>query len=243
MSLSRNGLAGYGCLRACLLWVLFPSAIITLLFHWRVFPSPSAEAVADATAYLPGLFSRTLNSQVYQLFISSTLGVLCYAVLVVVSLGARVRMRRNGLRMSAVNRLAHRLCGVPFPQPDHDDWRRFVDHGADYAIAPMRDAALIYPGLGFLGTVVGISISVGGLAKALASQDLTELTTGLRIAFDTTFFGLVASLLISLLVLAAQARLTDAEALDAATQTQLAAEPRAPEHAATVKPRVETSNA
>lgn len=145
--------------------------------------------------------------------------------------------------MSAVDQLAHRLCGVPLPRPEHDGWRRFVDHGADYVIAPMRDAALIYPGLGFLGTVVGISISVGGLAKALASQDLTELTTGLRIAFDTTFFGLVASLLISMLVLIAQARLADAEALDAAPHSPLAAEPSMSEQAATAEPDGETGGA
>jgi biopolymer transport protein ExbB/TolQ len=69
----------------------------------------------------------------------------------------------------------------------------------------VRDASVLSPGLGFLGTVVGISIAIGGLPTAMQDRNLEGLMGGLRTAFDTTFFGLVGSLLLSLLVLSLQA--------------------------------------
>ncbi len=48
--------------------------------------------------------------------------------------------------------------------------------------------------LGFLGTVIGVSLAVGGLRDAMLEQDPTSLIVGLSTAFDTTFLGLVGAI-------------------------------------------------
>jgi hypothetical protein len=52
--------------------------------------------------------------------------------------------------------------------------------------------------LGFLGTVVGVSLAVGGLEAAMLEEDPRELIRGLSTAFDTTFLGLSGALLLML---------------------------------------------
>ncbi|MGR3467997.1 MAG: MotA/TolQ/ExbB proton channel family protein [Shimia sp.] len=51
-------------------------------------------------------------------------------------------------------------------------------------------AGTVFTSLGFLGTVVGISLAVGGLAEAMEAQAPDALIAGLATAFDTTFLGL-----------------------------------------------------
>ena len=55
-----------------------------------------------------------------------------------------------------------------------------------------------FTSLGFLGTIVGISLAVAGLRTAMAADDPHALITGLSTAFDTTFLGLGASVTILL---------------------------------------------
>lgn len=63
------------------------------------------------------------------------------------------------------------------------------------------------PVLGFIGTVVGLSQAIGEFGSVVASgagiteltSSLSGVTSGLSIAFETTFIGLVAALLIQLL--------------------------------------------
>jgi hypothetical protein len=194
---------------------LFVSAAGTFLFHWRVFPPPPPGAGTEAFSYLPGLYARIVADPIYQLYLASPIGVLGYGMCMLAAFKARIRLRQSGGDMTKLGQLVHWLSGLPTARSnDNSRWRAAVDYGIQYANAPVRDAAVIYPGLGFLGTVVGISIAIGGLPKAAANQDLAELTYGLRVAFDTTFFGLVAALLLSLIVLAAQALQAEADALD-----------------------------
>lgn len=62
------------------------------------------------------------------------------------------------------------------------------------------------PILGFIGTVVGISVAVGGFSQSLEGAEqldtikssLGEVTSGLAVAFDTTLVALVASILVML---------------------------------------------
>lgn len=64
------------------------------------------------------------------------------------------------------------------------------------------------PVLGFIGTVEGLSRTIGGLGKTLASSsdfstmksEMQEVTGGLSTAFETTMQGLVAALVIQLLL-------------------------------------------
>jgi flagellar motor component MotA len=53
--------------------------------------------------------------------------------------------------------------------------------------------------LGFLGTVVGISLAVGGLEAAMREDEPGRLIAGLSTAFDTTFLGLVGAIMLLVL--------------------------------------------
>lgn len=65
-------------------------------------------------------------------------------------------------------------------------------------LAPLGYAVWALPLLGFIGTVVGISGSIGGLASILdqAGREtaMQEVLASLRFAFDTTFVGLIGVL-------------------------------------------------
>lgn len=54
----------------------------------------------------------------------------------------------------------------------------------------------LFTSLGFLGTIIGVSLAVGGLEAAMAEGDPAGLIAGLSTAFDTTFIGLSASVLL-----------------------------------------------
>ncbi|WP_437229463.1 MotA/TolQ/ExbB proton channel family protein [Planctomicrobium sp. SH661] len=64
------------------------------------------------------------------------------------------------------------------------------------------------PVLGFIGTVEGLSISIGGFGQVLSStEQLSEIkaslqgvTAGLSVAFETTLQGLLAALIVQLLL-------------------------------------------
>lgn len=92
-----------------------------------------------------------------------------------------------------------------------EDLREFSDRDADaqhssYAIVRINCWAM--PMLGFLGTVIGISDTLGHMdAQALASgsQDaVNSLTSGLYVAFDTTAVGLVLTMIAMFIQFAVQ---------------------------------------
>lgn len=64
------------------------------------------------------------------------------------------------------------------------------------------------PMLGFLGTVLGISVSIGGFSGLLANVEdlekvkssLTQVTGGLSTAFDTTLLGIIAAVVCMLMM-------------------------------------------
>ncbi|MGR3804779.1 MotA/TolQ/ExbB proton channel family protein [Marinibacterium profundimaris] len=60
-------------------------------------------------------------------------------------------------------------------------------------------AQTLFTSLGFLGTIIGISRAVAGLAPAMAAGEPGDLIAGLSTAFDTTFLGLTAAILLLVL--------------------------------------------
>jgi biopolymer transport protein ExbB/TolQ len=83
-------------------------------------------------------------------------------------------------------------------QADHDE----AVSDSSYSI--IRGIIWAIPVLGFIGTVLGLSDSIGGFGKVLASATnidvlkpkLQEVTAGLSLAFETTLQGLLAALVI-----------------------------------------------
>ena len=111
----------------------------------------------------------------------------------------------------------------------HDRTRAHEDsvHLSDYVLlvrgqqhqhnfAPIGFAIWVLPMLGFIGTVLGITQAIGGLADSVAvtavdGGGLGGVLGGLQFAFDTTFVGLVLviPLMLALLVLRARAQTLD----------------------------------
>jgi biopolymer transport protein ExbB/TolQ len=94
-------------------------------------------------------------------------------------------------------------------QRTHELLRHQSDVDADSAASAYRTVKLFIwamPILGFIGTVLGISLSVGGFSDFLTTSvsidqidqvtaELGEVASGLSFAFDTTLLGLLAGLI------------------------------------------------
>ena len=60
-------------------------------------------------------------------------------------------------------------------------------------------AQTLLTSMGFLGTIVGISLAVAGLENAMENAAPGALISGLATAFDTTFLGLLGAIAIMVL--------------------------------------------
>lgn len=192
------GLDRYRCLLACTVWILGACFLVTLWFRY------AGPVVADPDAgFVVALWMRISEAPLYQLFVASGLGIIGYSLALFASLTPTATMP-----------VVRRLCGLP-PDVLATDAGRYTltALGAELALSPIRDAAAIFPGLGFLGTVVGVSIAIGGLDTVVETGNTDDLMLGLRSAFDTTFFGLTVSIVLSVLMTLIRARRTRIEAL------------------------------
>jgi biopolymer transport protein ExbB/TolQ len=95
------------------------------------------------------------------------------------------------------------------PQRAHELVRHQTDLDSDTAASAYRTVKLFIwamPILGFIGTVLGISLAVGGFSDFLTTSvsideidsvtaELGEVASGLSFAFDTTLLGLLAGLI------------------------------------------------
>jgi biopolymer transport protein ExbB/TolQ len=105
-------------------------------------------------------------------------------------------------------------------QRTHELLRHQADLDADTAAAGYRTVKLFIwamPILGFVGTVLGISLSVGGFSNFLTSDlqidDVSQVTaelgnvaSGLSFAFDTTLLGLLGGLVANVMLSGVQKR-------------------------------------
>ena len=57
-------------------------------------------------------------------------------------------------------------------------------------------AQVLFTSLGFMGTIIGISLAVSGLRDAMTAGEPGALIQGLSTAFDTTFLGLSGAVLL-----------------------------------------------
>lgn len=136
---------------------------------------------------------------------------------------ARVRAWDRGLLARPVGRrvvwLLHHL-GTTDAQRAHELVRHQSDVDADAAASGYRAVKLFIwamPILGFIGTVLGISLAVGGFSEFLTSSvsideveavtaQLGEVASGLSFAFDTTLLGLLAGLVSNVVSSGVQSR-------------------------------------
>ena len=84
------------------------------------------------------------------------------------------------------------------------------ESGMETSYSLLQGFVWAIPVLGFIGTVEGLSMAIGGFGSVLASANdfeqvkgaLQGVTSGLSVAFETTMQGLVAALVIQLLMTA-----------------------------------------
>ena len=91
------------------------------------------------------------------------------------------------------------MLAAVFAVPLHFAWTALRRRGPAVGAAYDRFGAwgqTALTSLGFLGTVIGVSMAVAGLETALLEEDPGRLIAGLSTAFDTTFLGLVGALLL-----------------------------------------------
>ncbi|MEC9434742.1 MAG: MotA/TolQ/ExbB proton channel family protein [Pseudomonadota bacterium] len=212
-----EGLRDYRCLRACLVWILAAAFGLSLALRYLSLPDLGE-------GYLAELAGRVWDGLFLQAILTGLLGVLGYAL--AASAAARRMIRGRLSPPDRVTRGLAALCGLPGDAVARPaGWALFADHGAGHLAAPVRDAAAMFPAVGFLGTVVGVSIAIGGLEGVLAGGDSAILLAGLRTAFDTTFLGLVAALLLGLMSLGLAATERAAQAIRDAELAAAAARP------------------
>lgn len=168
--------------RVWLIWVLMVFVLWMAAFRFGLLPDLST---SEPVGYLDGVARRATGSVYYGFLISAFLGTLGYGL-------ALWRVAGGDART-----LTAWLLGT-------GRTRSFAHNEDAFAVqrAPLRDAVALFPALGFLGTVIGVTIAIGGLENVLDGEEPTDLITGLRTAFDTTFLGLVASLVLNLVLMA-----------------------------------------
>jgi hypothetical protein len=135
----------------------------------------------------------------------------------------RLRGWDGRLLTRPVGRRAHWLLQhleTTDPQRAHELIRHQSDLEADQAASSYRVVKLLIwamPILGFIGTVLGISLAVGGFSQFLTTSvgidqvqqvtaELGSVAGGLSFAFDTTLVGLVGGLVASVLSTGVQGR-------------------------------------
>jgi hypothetical protein len=209
-------LTGYSCARAFLAWILIVFALFFTLRHYGLIPELASRDLSSGTyvaQYLYDVAGRTLKDPFCLPMALILFGTLGYAVWLAAIMRALTRRLASTeeLRSSWVNRWVNRVVGLP--GLSKDVLSLFVTRGAAYATAPLRDAATLFPAVGFLGTVVGITIALGGLQQVMDKRDSGQLMSGLLTAFDTTFIGLLAAFVLTIVIFSIDAAIAQLAAL------------------------------
>jgi biopolymer transport protein ExbB/TolQ len=126
--------------------------------------------------------------------------------------------KQTGYVIQTLVTLMRHLRSANDTQRSHEFFRHQTDLDSE-AIASSYTAVRVFiwamPILGFIGTVIGISLAVGDFSGFLSGdiddievvkQELANVSTGLSFAFNTTLLGLVASLIAMLLTTYVQRR-------------------------------------
>ena len=187
------------CTIALILWCVAFGLLVAFALRYSLLPEGSLEA-----GYLEGVYERSRTSLFYQVMIVVFLGCAGYCVALIVTLDKWIR--RVGGKADGPSPVSARLAGLGRVGLAPEIWRIEGPVILLLAVNPIRDAAVIFPAIGFIGTVVGVTIAIGGLGTVLETQDPDILLGGLRVAFDTTLLGLVASVALTAFLYLIQSR-------------------------------------
>ena len=187
------------CTGALLLWCSVFGLLVAILLRYGLLPMASEDG-----GYLLGIYARASKNLFYQGMIVVALGCLAYCAALLLTLNSWIRASDMGGEPS---RFPAALVGLGRSGPLTSDWHTEGPVVLQLAANPVRDAAVVFPAVGFIGTVVGVSLAIGGLEEVMETQETGPLLDGLRIAFDTTFLGLLASVLLTASLYLIQSRM------------------------------------
>ena len=193
-----------------------PPLIISLLLSgamiesFLALPMPLDSTLGET---LRPIIERYLDNGFSQAILILFLAACIYCLLQMIGIAVdRSRLRSMGRaesprsRASRLALLAGRPAEAvwvgPVPGDLHDLADRYClqrRHSAELGMLPLRFAIWALPLLGFIGTVVGVARSIGGLEVVIAAgpggqptEGLMTVLDGLQFAFDTTLLGLLA---------------------------------------------------
>lgn len=205
--------AQYRPLRALLFWSLLAAAAIWLLFAFvgegaRGATTVGAGAFAgfsEPTSVLTGIWLRSIANPYCQLMLVGGATVLAYGLAQAQALRLEVASRlyhcprpgaprRPALLLLAVTGRPAERFGTLATDPVH------LEVGIELLFYPLRQAQTLFPAVGFIGTVIGISGAIRSLPEVIQNQSVDDLIASLHVAFDTTFIGLVVAAAVGVLL-------------------------------------------
>ena len=111
----------------------------------------------------------------------------------------QIKKHGNSLQTNRLRIILNNICHSETSERLDDDLRTTSDDDyiraeGDYGLAKIIIWAI--PILGFLGTVIGIALSMGNLAPESLEESLPQVMAGLTVAFDTTAQALAFSMIL-----------------------------------------------
>ncbi len=145
--------------------------------------------------YIQGLITRLVTNPIAIGMATIGAVLVVYAVIQAIGLLA-------GSANGTVAAFFRRISGRPGAVDDANSYRiALKDYGQEMLGSPFRLGLTIFPMVGFLGTVIGLSSAIRDLPAAVDDKaKLPPVLDSLYIAFDTTALGLVGAILCLLMV-------------------------------------------
>lgn len=199
----------YRPIRALLFWLLVAGGVVALIGLGRA-SGAAGETAGAEPGILAGIWLRSIADPYCQMMIVGGLAVFSYLMIqgVAMSLETATLMPEVGTaaagsagpsRLSAARGFLAEVSGRPAVSAARlANSQTHVEVGIDLLLHPLRYAQTLFPAVGFIGTVVGISGAVRALPDVLRNQAVDELLKSLHVAFDTTFLGLVVATVVGI---------------------------------------------
>jgi len=179
-----------------LVLVLTILPLLYFTFRWDARMPPPDELsllLADKTtwigAWATGFVERLFTSFLKLFLVLLIVVALAYAALQALGLWVdRAPKPQSALRV---------LTGRPYRVERTEEYQQEMHRwGANAMISPLRAGLSMFPMLGFLGTVAGLSTAIRDLPAAVQDNALLgPVLDSLYVAFDTTLLGLVGAII------------------------------------------------
>lgn len=201
-----NSLYRYKPARALLFWHVFVLSIFVFLYY--ELPVHNIELTgnldkATSNSWFNGFMNR-LSTDTFKLaMVWSFMAFFLQGIFHIVSLWVD---RYFLLTKSTVNKniLLFSLAAVSGRHLDfytHEISDNHVYSGLPRLLYPLKQVIPLFPAVGFIGTVIGVSIAISVLPNVIGSSNLSPLMEALYVAFDTTFIGLFALVSLTIILL------------------------------------------